>query len=332
MDVIMYNFVKRTVSAFFLMLVCTNIFTETFRIRKASSVKLSGDTLKSESAELKISDALAVFLPEDRTYLEGIELTVQIPKIVADWRDSVALSIYNGVSPTPGSTQIDYNGSKIFVTPLPTKLTWILQIPLTENFKSSTDDGYISSMNTIPDTTRGFVFLRFQPAMKGVPDEVYDSVLNVSAKPILKNKGTLKLSVKNLQGENVSSEIFIDDAPVNLKDGKILLTPGIRTLSVQNSEYRNEVRSVMIERAKTTEVNLTLKSSEPTITVSAPDGTKIFLDEQPFFTTNKEIPISEGEHKIRFLIGGYEMTRLLEIQNGKSYKANLTIDLEISDE
>ncbi|MBQ5998325.1 MAG: PEGA domain-containing protein [Treponema sp.] len=328
----MYNFFKRTVSAVFVLLVCTSLFAETFRVRKVSSVNLSGDSLKSESAELKISDALAIFLPEDQTYLEGIELTVQIPKIVADWRDSVAVSIYNGVNPMPGATQIDYNGTKIFVTPLPTKFTWILQIPLTENFTPSTDDGYISSINTIPDTSNGFVFLRFQPAMKGVPDEVYDSVLNVSAKPILKNKGTLKLSVQNLQGENVSSEILIDDAPVNLKNGKILLTPGIRTLSVQNSEYRNEVRSIVIERAKTTEVSLTLKSSEPTIIVSAPDGTRIFLDDQPFTKTNKEIPISEGEHKIRFLIGGYEMTRSLEIQNGKSYKVNLTIDLEISDE
>lgn len=322
---------KKTAAILLLLFAGCTVFSETFRVRKVETLSIPGDSLKAQTAELKISDSLAVMLPEDRTFLEGIELSIQIPRIVADWRDSVAMSVYSDIKPFPSSSQIDYTGTKLTVLPLPAKISWIAQIPLTETMPQPRDN-YISFLNIIPDTSSGYVFIRFQPAMKGVPDEVYDSTLTVSVKPVLKNKGMLKLSVKDLDGKNVSSENFIDDVPVTLKNGKILLDPGIHTLSVQNSSYRNEVRSIIIEQAKTTDVNLTLKSTEPALSISAPEGTQIFLDDKPFTRTNREIPISEGEHKIRFSLGGYEMTRAIEIQNGKTYKVNLTIDLEVTDE
>lgn len=304
---------------------------ETFRIRKTSVVNLGNDTVSESTVRTGINDGIAVFLPKDRTYIEGIELKIQIPKIVSEWRDCVAFSIYDGISPRPESGQIDYEGKKIYVTPLPQQLNWILQIPLEEE-NSIKNSSYVTKINILPAADRGFTFFRFQPAMKGVPDETYKAELSVTVKPVLKNLGELVLSIRDSNSEKVPSEIYIDDKPVVLKNDRIYLEPGVHNLSVQNTEFRNEFRSIVIEQAKTTEVNLTLRSNEPVLKITAPQTAQLFLDSTPVSASGKELTVTEGEHTIRCLLGGYEMIRTLNIMKGKTYSVNLVVDMEITEE
>ena len=316
-------------TAFFLLLATAS--AETFRVHALKTLRLLPDSAEEQTVSIGINDSIAVFMPEDKTYIEGIELKVQIPKIVADWRDSVAFSVYDSISPRPATDKIDYSGRKIYVTPLPTKLTWIVHIPLSTD-TSLKPDSYITKLNVTPDVSAGYTFLRFQPAMKGVPDETYESELTVSAKPILKNIGKLELSVLSPENQPASGDVFIDGTQISLRNGSAYLTPGLHTLNVQVADYRNEARSIVIEQAKTTNVTVALRSTEPTLTVNAPANAEVFLDDKPFKDTGTEIRTTEGEHKIRFLIGGYEVIRTLTIQKGKSYSANLTVDLEITEE
>ncbi|MCR5495556.1 MAG: PEGA domain-containing protein [Treponema sp.] len=308
-----------------------NVYAETFRVSKTNLLNLEAQPGYESSIKIGINDAIAISLPENRKYLEGIELKIQIPKIVSDWRDCVAFSIYDDISPKPHVNQIDYNGKKIYVTPIPQKLNWIVQIPLSED-NSIRDSSYVSKLNIYPDTKNNFAFFRFQPAMKGVPDETYDALLQVTVKPVLKNLGELSLKVENSAHESLSSEVFIDDKSVILNQGKILLEPGLHNISVQNAEYRNEFRSIVIDQAKTTEVKLTLRSNDPMIKILAPHNAQISLDSKTITSYNEEFPISEGEHSIRCLLGGYELVRTVNIQKGKTYCINLIVDMEITEE
>ena len=45
----------------------------------------------------------------------------------------------------------------------------------------------------------------------------------------------------------------------------------------------------------------------------------------------KEFVISEGEHKIKFHIGDYEIVRSITAIKGKTYTANFSLDLEITE-
>ena len=45
----------------------------------------------------------------------------------------------------------------------------------------------------------------------------------------------------------------------------------------------------------------------------------------------KEFVISEGEHKIKFSIGDYEIVRSITAIKGKTYTANFSLDLDISE-
>lgn len=168
--------------------------------------------------------------------------------------------------------------------------------------------------------------------MKGVPDETYDAKFNVAVKPVLMNKGTLKLEVFSPDGQNASYEVFIDDAPVALLNGKVLLDSGKHNLNVQSEEFRNEMRTVYIEQAKTSEIQINLKSLAPTLIVTAPENSDVFIDDEKVDSFGTEFVVSEGEHIVKCQLGGYEIVRSLSIEKGKSYSVNLAVDLEISEE
>ncbi len=324
------SFAKLLISSFLLI---SGVFcwAETFRVRKVCSVSLSGDSIEEQNAVLGINDSLAVFMPADMTYLEGFELKIKIPQIVADWRDSVAFSVYDGIKPKPNVSSIDYSGTRIFVTPLPARPNWIVQVPL-KNQNSIKNNGYIAKIDAVPDVSGGYTFIRFQPAMKGVPDETYEAKLNVFVKPVLMNKGTLKLDVSAPGGQAANYELFVDDEPHVLLNGKILLEAGKHNINIQSEEFRNEVRTVYIEQAKTSEIQVALKSLAPTLTVTAPENSDVFIDDKKVESFGTEFVVSEGEHIVKCQLGSYEIVRSLSIEKGKTYSVNLAVDLEISEE
>ena len=57
----------------------------------------------------------------------------------------------------------------------------------------------------------------------------------------------------------------------------------------------------------------------------------ILLDDVKCTTLGKEFVITEGEHKIKFTIGDYEIVRSISAIKGKTYTANFSLDLDISE-
>ena len=308
-----------------------HLFAETFRVRKLVPLKISGNETAEQSISIGINDGIALFMPDDMTFLEGIEIKMQIPAEISEWRDSVACSVYDGIKPVPSASQIDYSGTRIFVSALPSKLSWIIQIPL-KQLNSLKDSSYISKINAIPNIKSGYTFIRFQPAMKGIPEETINAKLNLAVKPILSNKGRLLLSIKTPPNSSLPYEVFVDDELIDNHAKPLILDTGMHKLSVQSQEYRTEMRSFLIEQAKTVQIEMELKSLAPTLIIIAPDNAQIFLDDESYKKTTEPALISEGEHKLRFVLGDYEVIRTLDVRKGKSYTANLSVDLKITEE
>ncbi len=304
---------------------------ETFRTSKVHMAEITSDYTET-SAKLGINDSLAITLPEDKTYIEGLELKMDIPDSVAYWIDSVACSVYSKIKPTPSSSQIDYTGTRAYVSTLPGKLSWILQIPFKSENNIKTNQ-YTTKMDSILDVSENIVFIRLQPVMKGIPEETLNSIIPITIKPILINKGKLDLSLSTPDGELNTCTVFIDDSPVEYnEDNKfILLSTGIHNISIVSENYRNEVRTVRIDQAKTTTLNVDMKGIAPTLLIIAPEGTSVKLDDEPCTNLGVEIPITEGEHKIQFHIGDYDIVRVISVTKGKTYTANFTVDLNISE-
>lgn len=309
-----------------------SLYSESFRVSKVTCIELTDNLTSDTTAKIGINEALAIKLPAEKTFIEGIELKFDIPETVAYWMDSVACSVYANIKPTPTSSQIDYNGTRAYVSTLPGKLSWVLQIPLRKD-NSIKSNNYVTKVDTIINPENNVIFVRLQPVMKGIPEETLNSKIPITIKTILSNKGQLELNVKDLSSELKPCTIFIDDKiDNNLPENKILLESGIHNISIISEYYRNEVRTVRIDQGKTTTLEVQLKSIEPTMLIKAPEGTKVFLDDEKCTTFGTEFVITEGEHKIRVVIGDYELVRSITAIKGKTYKADFTLDLQINEE
>lgn len=325
-------FRKRFIVSLFLFLCAFICRAESFRTHKMSVISFEEENQSEQTVRIGINDSIGVRLPEDLTFIEGIEVKVMIPAAVSEWRDSVAFALYDNVSPLPSDSIIDYSGRRIYVKPLPSRMSWIAQIPLrAEN--SLKDSQYAVKTDVIPTVSSRFVFMRFLPVMKGVPEETLSAVLNVSVKPILIDKGRLVLSVNTPSKEAAPFVLLVDDKTVALSsDNSVLLSSGEHNICIQPDGYRNEVFSVYIDRARTAVYEVTLKSLSPTLSLSAPDTVEIFFDDRKVMSADGEFEISEGEHRLRFLMGSYELIRQLHAEKGKSYSVNLSVDLQITEE
>lgn len=323
---------KKLIFSFLLGACLFNLTAETFRVSKLHSVQVPSD-FSEVTAKIGINESISINLPEDKTYIEGLELKMEIPEAVAYWMDSVACSVYDKVKPFPTTEQIDYSGTRVYVSTLPGKLSWILQIPFVKSNNLRTNQ-YTTTMDSIYNIAQNFVFVRLQPVMKGVPEETLNAIIPITIKPILADKGQLELTLTAEQSPVEPCTVFIDDQSIDFNDPtkKILLDTGVHNLTVISEHYRNEVRTVRIDQAKTTALSVEMKSIEPTLIIIVPDGTEVTLDGETCTKFGVELPVSEGEHKLRFKIGDYDIIRTISVIKGKTYTANFTMDLNISEE
>lgn len=298
---------------------------EVFRTRKTVclSVPASGAT---ESKACGINDCVAAFLPQDTTFVQGVEITVKIPQALAAYRNTILYSLYNNVTPVPTEKGIDYSGTEIYSGLYPGQLAWTIVIPLVKGNTIKTSP--YADKTLIPDASRGFVFLRNQLAMKGVPRSVMEAEFEVSAKTVLADYGALKVAAP----ADAEYSVFVDDKPVTANEkGLVILKPGKRNVSIVSEKFRNETRAVMIAQGQVTELPLALQSVAPAVRVRAPEGTKVYVDGEEV-KAGDALDLEAGEHIFKFNLGGYEVTKKVAIQNGKSYNISVNVDASVKEE
>lgn len=314
-------------------LLFATIHSENFRVRKVIPITLSEIDQKI-SVESGINDSLFVTLPSDLTYVSGVELNFKIPEIIATWRDSVAYMVYENLSPAPDSKNLDYYGERVHISTIPGKLSLTLQIPISNDF-SIKESPYSVKLPPTSEVKNG-IFLRFMMVMKGVPENLEDSILEITAKPLLKNLGALHLDViLPHSDENIEKtySVFIDDKPIQKSEFKNkLFSTGEHHLSVVSDSFRNELRTFRIEQAKTTSLSVTLRSATPLLKITCPKDTQVFLDGEPISDFTMPLAVSQGEHTVRFILGDYEVTKAISAMNGRTYSVNLNVDASISEE
>lgn len=299
---------------------------EVFRARKTVCLEVT-EQAASESKACGINDCVAVKFPAASIFMQGVEITVKIPQAVANYRNTILYSLYNNVSPVPTEKNIDYSGTEIYSGLYPGQLSWTIVIPLIKG--NSIKSSPYADKTLIADKSRGFVLIRNQLAMKGVPQSVLDAEFEVSAKAVLTDFGALKVVSSAGAGEYT---VYVDEKPVTPNEsGLILLKPGKRNVSVVSDKFRNESRSVMIGQAQVSELNLDLQSVEPAVYVSAPEGTSVFVDGEEA-QAGVALNLEPGEHIFKFNLGGYEVTKKVTIQNGKSYNISVNVDASVKEE
>ncbi|MCR5606876.1 MAG: hypothetical protein K6F69_08690 [Treponema sp.] len=341
---------KLIVSLLYVLIFTTFIYAETFRVHKSLDIKVP-QTLEeynnieeyntnetgesSNTVEAEVNDGVIIRLPDDLTYIEGIELKIKIPQFVAEWPNSVVYTFYNNLSPAPANDVIDYRGTRVHTNIFPNRLSLVVQIPIKESIKLRASP-YSVIVPFIPEIINNSIFFRLQLAMKGVPNNFEKSRFIITAKPIFIDKGKLELEV--LPPSNTDLQpytVFIDGTDYTHNEKDILLATGLHSVSIVSDFYRNEVRNVMIAQTETSKVSITLRDITPEIHITAPENAKIFIDGKEIENWSNVMQIPQGDHSFKFVVGDYEIMKTVKAENGRSYTVSIGIDAtitEISDE
>ena len=86
----------------------------------------------------------------------------------------------------------------------------------------------------------------------------------------------LALDFETAKSNNIT--VYIDDVIISDFSKPIFLKTGVHHVSIICENYRNEVRTVVINQAATTTLDIDLKSIDPEIILVAPEETKVFLE------------------------------------------------------
>ena len=311
---------------------------EDFRVTKAQTIRFRSVNPESETINLGYNDGVALVLPDDLTFIKAVEFEIKTPREVLQFPGGMAYGIYTNLSSLPDGEIFDFSAEQLSIEILPSKVTFVLQLPLRENHGLKSDP-YALVMAPIRPEDSAWLFFRLFPVMKGMPEEVENAVFPVKIKPILIDEGGFKLSVKYTDsvqpgsGEQnpgvITPNVRIDEIPVQ-NPGKIqLLSPGSHHLAVSAENYRTEVRVFTVEQAKITEVTVEMKDTAPTVVFAGPDNAEILLDGEKIDNPRESRKIKPGKHLVVFSVGDYKLQKQFTAEEGRDYSVSMTVDAEI---
>ncbi|MBB6479054.1 hypothetical protein [Spirochaeta isovalerica] len=286
---------------------------------------------EENTVEMALEEITAVIFDKETSFLEGIELKIEVPRELQQYRNSFAVYMYKNVTPEPSENGRFYRGTRIFMRMLPVQNNIYLRIPAFE------DNSMVQNADSIliPGyTPRGEypLLATIIPIMKGIPGSAFAEKFTLTCRPIYSPKGSLSLKVgSSLEEGDESFSVSIDGQPVKWPSGDYILDEGLHELIVSSSTGMSKTASVVINAGEKQFLDLQFNYSEPQILIDAPEGIGIYLDDEELIRKNPEDPITvdAGEHSIVFEIGGYQYSRDFTVVPGDSLTISLQMDVLI---
>jgi hypothetical protein len=301
---------------------------------KVIEVSLIGNgEAPSSVLPLKLEENWGILLSDHIDLLRGVEIAFDLPEQADIYSGTYAVFVYDGVTPRPDKTLIDYQGTLLFFKPVEGGKKLFIQLPLES----------MAGFGTLPDTYthrkplspgRFPLMITILPIMKGIPDRAARAVFHAQVRPLFKNLGKIALALTGdfdkTAPENV--RIFIDDKNVPYNSEGFAVEPGIRKIRVEIPGFTTFVASVGIDRGKTSRVEARFERNTASVRIDAPAGARAFLDGEAVDFDKKEIILAPGEHTLSFKVGDYQISKRFHVQGGKSYGISLFLDILINED
>mgnify|MGYP000869162099 CR=1 FL=1 len=314
------------ITSYFFFFAVSFFYPDSFRVNTVHAYTFDAEAFEPVSVSIGYNDAVAVAIKSDCLFLEGIELEIKQGQTSLNYPNSIAYTVYTDINPGPSKRAIDYSAKKISTALLPNRFSHIIRLPVKENYGFK----QIKNSEVLPYTDRigiNPVMLRLNPVMKGLPDDFENAVFTVIIRPLLIAAGGLKLKLYFPENEQKPVTVQLNNEYLTRFDDLQLLSPGTYSVTISSDAYRTEMRSCIIERGKTTELEVHLKSITPLLHIQAPENVSVFLDSQEITLSKEPLPVAVGVHTVVFKMGSYELTRQLTVGEGKTYEMTMTMDV-----
>jgi len=304
---------------------------ESFRTIVAGRFDISSSHQESKTLQLGYIDSAVIVLDADRRFLRGLEFELKVPQAYQKYRGSVAIAIYTATSSLPASGVADVEADRVGFELLPNKLQVVYQVPLRKDHGLKASP-YVSIPTGVLSALSFPLVFRLMPVMKGLPEELEGMKFQLSAKPIVTDKGALRLVLRYPDKlKDRPFTLLIDDDVVDDPGREQILTEGEHRVSLISENYRNENRLFVIERGKVQEIIIDLKDPTPVVSIEAPENAAVYFDDTLIQDPMQAFTTEPGEHVIRFVVGDYSIMKSLAIRKGRTYRVSISIDVDIAE-
>lgn len=304
---------------------------ETIRVSVAGTAEVSLGNPGGVSVSLSYVDSVLIRLGKETRFFRGIELEFTVPQTYLPHRGSLAVVLYEELDRVPEPGAADLQAEQLFLQPILNKIQTVYQIPLRANHGLRNSPYVMVPTAVIPPASFPLLF-RVMPVIKGLSEEVENMRFTLNIKPLLSNEGAVKILFR--YPDNLSDRPFtalIDDDVVERPAEERLLREGEHHLMILSDDYRNESRRFLVERGKILELTVNLQDPTPLVIFEAPENARVFFDNQPLGTSPPPMAAEPGIHEVRFQVGDYVVVKSLTVQKGKTYRASLSVDVQISE-
>ncbi len=288
--------------------------------------------------ELGMNDLGALKLEGDVRFLRGVQLEVQVPGSAQEFPGSFALYILRNVSPEPELAVMTFQGSRVALEPLPPGARFFYSMPaVSEHQLRSTVDARVAPQSL--GTEAYPVVFSIIPVMKGISPAAAEGRFAVIARPLLLDRGALRLSVLTPEGDEIREaqgafrnfSLTIDGEQVEYTGEEILLATGLHRLSLESQVFENETVTFGVERGTVAEIAIELERPRSEITVDAPRNAELFVNGVPW-NRNETLSLDPGDHTILFELGDFSISRRFQVEPKKDYEIVLSLDIMIREE
>ncbi|MFW5786059.1 MAG: hypothetical protein ACOCYC_02335 [bacterium] len=319
----------------FLALGVGTVSAETVRGSLAGVLEV-GDEDGTESIEFRPEGVVGLRLSPGLRFLEGVQLELSIPQAAREVAGGLGLYVYAApTAPLDGSVQTR-EGRRLFFLPLPARSRVLIQVPLTEehDFRRTADVHVASPV--APDSFP--LVAQIVPVMKGLPGRAATARFEISAKPLIRNIGGVRIFLIHPDGTLISDmrehdiSATLDGEPMENLDSELTLLPGLHRVQIASGTFENESLTFGVERGRVTELRIELQRPRSAIEVEAPDAAELFVDGERIGEGSGTLTLPPGEHTVVFRVGDYTVSRKLTIEPKQDYEISLTLDILITED
>ncbi len=313
-------------------------FSETLRgsVEQVETLQIAAGS--QQRFELGMNDLGVLRLEGDVRFLRGVQLEVQVPGSAQEFPGSFALYILRDVSPDPELAVMTFQGRRVALEPLPLGARFFYSMPaVPEHQLRSTVDARVAPQSLGIEAYP--VVFSIIPVMKGISPAAAEGRFVVTARPLLLDRGALRLSILTPEGDEIREaqgafrnfSLSIDGEEVEYTGEEIVLATGLHRLSLESQVFENETVTFGVERGTVAEMNIELERPRSEITVDAPRNAELFVNGVPW-NRNEPLSLDPGDHTILFELGDFSVSRRFQVEPKKDYEIVLSLDIMIREE
>ena len=319
-------------------------FADNIRGPVRAEVRLTSDAQFEQTVELRHQEYVAVYLPEDTTFLQGVQLELTLSAESRRYFDNFGFVVYDRLDGRPATGFAALTGRKAFLHGLLAlnRLFYVISF----GRKGALEVDLAQGIFRLPEPRALSDFpllVGVVPIMKGVPDAMQSLVFYLKCRPLLRDAGAAILKVvPPASSRTAEFTVLVDDGPVAASSprvpgeswvGRVELPSGLHSLRVSSPTLQPSETTFSIEPGKTTSVVVELRVVVGTVSIEAPKGSTIYIDGTKLdYPRESRVRLSEGEHVLRYKLDDYSGTRTFTVAEGKSYTIYVELNIVVKED